>query len=470
MQSIILTPLLARKHSSGGGGSTSRNDIGATCRAFDAHSFLEVHARTTLVVKSLQTAALLPYRPHLQSITWARVQPALLWTMLVSYPMPQLLSLTLNIERNLAASDIAAALEHQTQLTALDLAFGDKAACDLLPAAQQPLSQLPALPNLRSLSLDQVFLDGVNDTVLRLGLRYLTAMQQLTRLAVLLRVDDSRRPFHTEYHHMRPVTNALSCLPELRELCLSHWSCQQMPDVLPCWEQLSQQLPLLIHLTMLKLDAVDIAMGTLAASCLSELSFGLSHLVSLRYLELHADSVSMMETAGDDHTESETLARAMGALTGLEYLSLSEMDRAVRDSDLRLHLTSLSHLKVFELVCRPTPEDAEELGDDDGGAGFVTLLSNMVQLERLEVTATFSPPAVHRLLTQGVLALPALQVLNIWSDEDTEQCQAGFVQLAASVGEGRLPLLRQVSTRNLSSAAMVDLNHSVGRQLFYRCG
>lgn len=102
VQRIILAPHLSSRS---GGSSTSLTSIRAACRSFEAHSFLAAHARTSLAVDSVTTAALLPYRSQLQSLTWTAVQAGLLWTVLGSStcPMPQLVSLSFTINRNLDA-------------------------------------------------------------------------------------------------------------------------------------------------------------------------------------------------------------------------------------------------------------------------------------------------------------------------------------------------------------------------------
>lgn len=239
----------------------------------------------------MHTATVLPYSPFLQAITCQPVFGRFVLDILSSQ-LAQLLSLTLHCHSLVETSSLPAALASNTQLTELSISVhiaqpraGNTFTNRIYP--QRGATDLPPLPNLRSLSLQQPCLctwDVQNEDLygccfaVPISIDSLSEMRLLTSLAVstssaahlLDRWRGSAR-FDT-FPAMAPVCNALGSLPELQvvrlECCPCDWIRQggpgwpdddaidspdedefELPNILP----LAASLPTLQRLTRLEL-------------------------------------------------------------------------------------------------------------------------------------------------------------------------------------------------------------------------
>lgn len=149
------------------------------------------------------------------------------------------------------------------------------------------------------------------------------------------------------------------------------------------------------------------------------------------------------------------LVRAIGTLTNLTHLELTDLQCMVSARDCDRHLRCLSELRWLVLSCGAPAVPPEELPADGG----IHLLSGMSQLTRLSL-AQFEPcgEGSAQRLCDAICALPQLGALDRCSCVD-------LTMLAERIGSGYLPQLR-------SSAGVYrkceELNELAGRSVFAR--
>lgn len=433
------------------------DDLALVSHAFEAHDYLAaVLANSVDEISSTSTrarrqAAQLPYLLRLQkfggSVTWSRYLCSLLIAQQV--PMPQLASLTLTSEsRDLPA--VASALSSLTQLTALRFATSN--------SPGQPhaaVSTLRPCPLLCDLSLTFHVLQYIADVPyawLPLALSYLSSLTALTHLTV-------STPYLCNYllsagqdcAVLWPVSQALPLLIALQSLELRALVFGQHAE--PCWQVLAATLPMLPRLTTLSLHFGPRSHSSTAA-CLQTLSTGLSCLTRLRSLtlcgeeQLHQDDdiIAFILDAARQ-AASEQLARAIGALTGLETLQLcGNLEGIVSAHDCYMRLGWLTALRSLGICNLGLWLPLARQGNGDGGDALVGLLAGMMRLVSLMLkNSSMSEPAASAVLSSAVPALPALQYLEVWADPHEERRHVPLLLLAAKMREGRLLHLRNVA-------------------------
>lgn len=383
----------------GTGDLQSRIGVRAVCRAFKAHSDLHAHATQHVdITPSAQSAALLPYSPHLQTLVcsatklpFQRMVHAILASPL--HLMPQLRSLTLHCHTLVDIPSVVAAVAGNTQLTALSHSATlttPRQYYGVLTTHPQPGLELPHLPLLRKLSLQLpcIWLDVKQivpcnwdwDMTLPFGLATLSEMRLLTSLAFhsaaplededdFFRFDneddeDGVEPDTTQA--MVAASDALVCLTELRKLSLSNWTTGASTPELLCWRALACALPALQHLTHLDLLQVYISRH-LDPNCILALASALPSLTALHSLTItgSVDSAAHGARGGESSVEFEQqradvnapLARAVGSLATLTRFELSRMQDVLELSDCCLHMRALSVLQSLTLVfVQPEPD------------------------------------------------------------------------------------------------------------------
>lgn len=194
---------------------------------------------------------------------------------------------------------------------------------------------------------------------------------------------------------------------------------------------------------------------------ITTLSSTLSRLSSLRHLLLEGHDSAAVDVAtshtADCHAASACLAAAVGALTGLQSLELSELRRFLSHHDCHHHLrglTGLTHLDLSYLV------------PDAGGSGaaLVAMLSGMIQLQRLALFGEHCcAHIIHHLSTDGVPALLMLETLVLPDGIRHGTCML----LARNVRDGLLPHLQRVGVRQ-TDAQLAKLNSCAVRNVFRR--
>lgn len=371
------------------------DDLALVSHAFEAHDYLaavlvtSVDGLSSTSTRARRQTAQLPYLLRLQkfcgSVTWSRYLCSLINTPHV--PMPQLAALTLTSEsRDLPA--VASALSSLTQLTALRLATSN--------SPGRPLSAFPTLcpcPLLCDLSLTFHVLQYIADVPyawLPLDLSYLSSLTSLTHLTV-------STPYLCNYLLpagqdcavvLRPVSQALPHLTALQSLELRALVFGQHAE--PCWQVLAATVPMLARLTTLSVHFGPRSHSSTAA-CLQTLSTGLSCLTRLRSLtlcgeeQLHQDDdIIAFILDAVRRAASELLARAIGALTGLETLQLcGNLEGIVSAHDCYMRLGRLTALRSLGICNLGLWLPLARQGNGDGGDALVGLLSGMTRLVSL---------------------------------------------------------------------------------------
>lgn len=383
IQSRILELHLEGQH---GKSSSSSKAVRMVCRSFDAHVQLHNQARQRLTVTpSVHTAALLPYSPCLSMVVVDSHQPLPFSRFLhrmLDGSTPHLVSLTLRLP-NADVCALAAAVASKPQLQELSIYV----LCDDAQETQPGL-ELPALPYLRKLSIEQPIvhfreqvmpgIDRIWDE-LPVGLGNLSTMP-LTSLNCQLGEfslgDDEEREQQDETDPtlgMVVICDALGCLTELRELTTHFWT-TGAPGARDCWQALARAMPTLRHLTRLELLSLLVSAGGEGGDeqdpqCLVAFTAGLSNLTALRSLALtgHKQAVYNQDWCETESDEEEVdfreasvpLASALGSLAGLTQLKLANLQGVLALKHCYLRLGALTALRSLEL-------DLKELFADGG--------------------------------------------------------------------------------------------------------
>lgn len=225
-----------------------------------------------------------------------------------------------------------------------------------------------------------------------LGLRNLSEMRQLTSqdLSVrpMLDLEDVWGFYPEEEWNevdtaaaMQEVCDKLQHLSELRELVLHSWTCREGPAA-ECWQTLALALPTLQHLSRLEFRELLLP-GNVNSGCLLALASGLSGRTSLRSLKLTKwDIHSYRQLRGEMRAASAPLACAIGSLTGLEQLTILDLELVLSVRDCFLHLRPLGALR--SLVCNHLPR-TQLVGSASGSAAHTSMVFDMPQLKHIAI-------------------------------------------------------------------------------------
>lgn len=451
-------------------------ELWRVCHAFEAHTYLNALRATQLQPSAyVGNLAALPYMPALETVDCydARSGRAVC-AMLASHNKPHLTALVFRPGSDRGVSGLMAAIANNTQLQKLHLGLGEDAYSeddDFLPDPSVPPAQpqLPHLPALCDLELCTRVTGTSAAAGLPLGLDRLSGLRQLTSLWFET-VDrrDVQGVYMDEAYTvaaMLPVANALGELTALRFFTLSNWSCVACPTAHSCWQALASALPEMQHLTYLILVGVTLP-PEFEPQYMQTLASALSSLASLRKLRISctvcAPHPITAHTVDRRSAVSAHIAAAIGALTGLELLFLSDLHPLLtaRDCHAHLHhLTGLTHLHLVDLGApgRPPAEAA------DDGQALVGMLSGMTQLTYVRATDVHtSAAATSRFLSDAVPALPLLQTLVLPEGVDEASC----AMLAVQIQRGRLPDLKTIRTEGSSAGRVAELNYMADRDVF----
>lgn len=408
--------------------------------------------------------------------------------------MPQLVSLTLQKQTLVNIPMLLAALTPHTQLTTLLMSFHYQG----LPEEprSEPAPQLPSLPMLQQLSLEQPLLTYPTAPTPPILLGNLSDLRRLTSLHLVLSSVEREQlvsfgPETDTAHAMQPVCEALASLSELSELRLSCLPCGG-PAAEACWSALARALPLQQHLTSLDLLSILVPEEDLEeedgfnAACLTALASGLWQRTALRSLTLtglsHDDPNSLRWDHGNEYRgASVQLARAIGSLTSLTQLMLRDLDEVLGLDDCCSHLRHLSSLCSLELPL----VDAGTLpgGEPSYGAAVDDLLSGMTQLTSLHLDyypdeeGSFRGGGGAALLRTALSALPQLVGLyrlgvQVWmfGEVDVDMAQwsevAGIFQSRLYADDVSLLCVR-CSCTHMTEEQIESLNELVGEEVFF---
>lgn len=478
VQGLILS--LVHKGNEERGGGQIRREVARTCRAFEAHAFVDARRATRLPAHAsrLSSMATLPFSPCLATLGCSdplRLNIPLVCAVLAATPCatPLLTDLTLDAYCHVASAVVAAAA-NLPLLTKLELRLSiDEGYEYTHHHTPKPLSQLSPLPALRDLHLDlEVIVTNSRAIGVSLGLDNLAKLRQPTLLHVSVGTLNSCTPAYAT-GVMLPVATALAALTSLQGLSIDRWGSIHGAAARACWHALAGALPEMRHLTHLSLDQIDLHEGNFDPACMTTLASGLPRLSSLRSLAITGQSgqlrVPELAYAHECRAASMHLAAAVGSLTRLEALALSTLYRFLNEEDCHLKfgcLTHLTSLRLTYLAPAVLPGEAPEDAAEEGNAA-VAMLSGMRRLALLKLAHVgISARASMRLLSAAIPALPSLATLVLWVDGgfDIAACCA----LAEQIRAGRLPRLQSVLTRN-SDQELTDLNIVAARHVFQIC-
>jgi hypothetical protein len=157
---------------------------------------------------------------------------------------------------------------------------------------------------------------------------------------------------------------------------------------------------------------------------------------------------------------SEHLAAAIGALTSLNILSLSDLP-FLQEHTCHVHLTGLTALTRLTLTDL-APGLLHPGAPQDVGQALVSMLAGMTRLSSLQVTdKKTSKRATLRVLSEAVPALPLLETLFLPAGVDSDDCMA----LAHKIQAGSLERLRLLVAR-MGPVPLAHLNSAAGRDVF----
>lgn len=376
----------------------TKQNLRLVSRAFEAHTLLNERRCTVhlAITRRIGARRHLPYLPNLASLVISDPKAAQsACAILTRLHLAHLTRLSLALGPETDMSCATHALAVNPQLVSVDLNFGVHASRDRGPYRRAgPLPALPSLACLRSLLL--VLPVGWCGPTLHLpvGLANLSALHQLTQLTLTVRdthiaAHEKARPdYAAKYAHaaMLPTAHALAGLTELRTLDLQNWSCTgsstgtdgwMCGTALASWQALAAALPAMPHLASLALKDILLMPRTVDASPLAALSCGLSRLSSLRSLTVTGNTPCLIVSANPEDWPWQAvlgaagvqLAAAVGALTGLEALNLSNLWPFLSRGACWEHLRGLTALQTLTLRDLGSGEGLGGPPSPDGGDG-----------------------------------------------------------------------------------------------------
>lgn len=351
-------------------------------KCFNSCAWLHDRAQQQLDIASDQIACL-SYLPRLQAVVCSKPEMSVSGFVhrVLRFPMPHLVSLTLQCQCLADAPSLVATVARFPQLTELSLAVEvNVEAYEPQLQATPPLT-LTDLTCLRSLSIHQRCVRSLaGSTVLAVSMAALSGMHMLTPLHVRLNSVDAFEDQGwldlTTTPTMISVSRSLGKVSELRELVLSFWDSYAFthgPLVDSCWQSFAEVLPTLQHLT--RLGMISMLVGN-HPTWQQALVTGLYGAPCLRHLALTGYSRFPLIDHGPEagqlaglHEASAILARTLGSLTALTQLELADLQQGVGVHDCCVHLRTLTALRSLTLDVLPLEDEL---------ASRVTSISSML--------------------------------------------------------------------------------------------